>query len=359
MDKKLRFLLSGPGLIGRQHARLLKARPDCELVAVVAPPSPENVEFAADYEVPLFGDIGEAIAQRQVDAAVLSPPNVFHFEQASQCLERRIPVLVEKPITDRLDTAKRLMEDSERLGVPVLVGHHRTYSPLLDVAKRFLESPEFGRLVALQGAALFFKPAHYFEEGLWRTKVGGGPILINLIHEIGLMRYLCGEIERLSVLSSNNIRRFEVEDTVAISLEFTNGALGTFLLSDTAASNKSWEMTSGENQAYPYFPTDNCYHFAGTNGSLDFPTMRANWYAADSTPSWWSRQESVQLDCRRADPLERQLAHFVDVVRGDAKPRVSAEDGYRNMLVVEAIYLAASSRSVVEVSDISRMRAHS
>ena len=111
-------------------------------------------------------------------------------------------------------------------------------------------------------------------------KKGWGPILINLIHEIGLLRHFCGEIENVFALAGRKIRNFEVEDTVTIALEFFDGALGNFLLSDTAASSKSWEMTSGENWTYPHFPEEYCYHFAGTNGSLDFPSMRARYYAA-------------------------------------------------------------------------------
>jgi len=106
--------------------------------------------------------------------------------------------LVEKPITDNIDDARKLADRSEDARVPVLVGHHRTYSPLLDAAVAFLNSARFGRLVAVQGSALFYKPVKYFKDGAWRTKVGGGPILINLIHEIGLLRYFCGRSRQCS-----------------------------------------------------------------------------------------------------------------------------------------------------------------
>lgn len=347
MSGGLRFLLSGPGLIGKQHARLINSRPDSSLSVVVAPPSTRNEAFASAVEAPLYADIETALKNERVDAAIISSPNSFHFDQAMSCIEEGIPALVEKPLTDNVDTARILAERSATLKVPVLTGHHRTYSPLLGAASAFLNSERFGELVAVQGTALFYKPAHYFKEGVWRTKIGGGPVLINLIHEIGLLRYFCGEIKNVFALANNSHRRFEVEDTVAITFEFLNGALGSFLLSDTAASSKSWEMTSGENPAYPSFPKENCYHFAGTNGSLDFPSMRARYYAIGSDPSWWSAFEYDELSVVRADPLKLQLDHFVDVLRQKTTPKASARDGYLNMLVVDAIKRSIGSQTVV------------
>jgi predicted dehydrogenase len=349
MSTKLNVLLSGPGLMGKQHAKLLLSHTDCRLAAIVGPLSPCNEATALMCGAKFYSDFDEALRSERFDAAIVSSPNQFHFDQAAACIRSGIPVLVEKPITDRVDDARRLVCLSEDSQVPVLVGHHRTYSPLLAVAERFLRSPRFGRPVAMQGAALFHKPATYFKEGPWRAKAGGGPILINLIHEIGLVRFFFGEIRSVFAIAARNIRDFEVEDTVAITFTFPNGALGTFLLSDTAASSKSWEMTAGENPAYPHFPAENCYHFAGTNGSLDFPSMEVRYYSKGSEPSWWRPFERTQIGVTRCNPLERQLDHLVDVARGRAAPRVSARDGYLNMLVVQAIGRSIATERAVNV----------
>jgi predicted dehydrogenase len=335
--------------MGQQHATLISARRDCQLVAVVAPPTTKNAAIVKSLGVPLYSDLKDALEQETIDAAIISSPNSFHFRQTMSCISARIPVLVEKPITSNIDDARELVIEAEKSQVPVLVGHHRTYSPFLRVAEAFLKSPEFGRLVAIRGAALFHKPAKYFKDGTWRTKKGGGPILINLIHEIGLMRYLCGEIKRVVALAGHNIRNFEVEDTVAISFEFSNGAFGTFILSDTAASSKSWEMTSVENPAYTHLSQDNCYHFAGTNGAIDFPTMRAMFYPEGREPSWWSDFTFRHLSFVGKNPLELQLDHFVQVVRDNDQPLVSARDGYLNLQVLDAISRSIESGTVVSL----------
>src|SRR6056297_190611 len=349
MHKNLRLLLSGPGLIGKTHARILKANENCDLVAIVAPDHEENRATTSKLGAKFYPDLCTALDSERIDGVVLSSPNTVHFDQAMECVTRGIPALVEKPMTNCLEEAEQLVDAAKEKGVPLLVGHHRTYSALLDTALDFLRSEKFGHLVALQGTALFYKPDHYFEEGPWRALEGGGPLLINLIHEVGLMREFGGEIATVQAFAGYDVRQFEVEDTAAITLRFKNGALGTFVLSDAAASSKSWEMTSGENSAYAHFPQEACYHFAGTNGSLDFPSMRAKYYATPQDRSWWKPFEETTLAFEPHDPLVAQINHFLDVIRGTERPRVSADDGYRNMKVVDAIRRSICSGCAVDV----------
>jgi predicted dehydrogenase len=146
------------------------------------------------------------------------------------------------------------------------------------------------------------------------------------------------------------VRGFPVEDTVAISLRFANGALGTFMLSDTAACPRSWEQTSQENKAYPTYEDEDCYVIAGTNGSLSVPTMRLKTYPRPEDRSWWKPFEVGVVGMVRDDPLKRQLEHFGAVVRGEAEPIVSARDGLENLRITEAIAEAARTGHVVEAA---------
>ena len=185
-----------------------------------------------------------------------------------------------------------------------------------------------GRLVAVTGSAMFYKPDDYFVAGPWRREPGGGPILINMIHEVDDLRSICGEIDAVQAIASSATRGFTVEDTVAIGLRFANGALGSFMLSDAAAAARSWEQTSREDTSFASYADEDCYLIAGVDGSLAVPTMRLKTVTGER--SWWRPMREEVVAVERADPLEKQLDHFCAVVRGEAasyrqRPRRAAD----------------------------------
>lgn len=134
-----------------------------------------------------------------------------------------------------------------------------------------------------------------------------------------------------------------------MNLAFASGALGTFVLSDTAATAKSWEQTSRENPSYPTYANEDCYVIAGTQGSLAIPTMRLKYYDPDTEPSWWTPFREQVLDVCREDPLARQLVNFVRVITGQGEPLVTATDGLRNLMVTEAVRRSALTQSTVHL----------
>lgn len=345
---KTRIAVAGAGLIGQAHIRVLQASPGCALSAVVDP-SPAAAAVAAQAGVPLFTSLDALLANDRPDGVILATPNALHLPQALQCIAAGVPVLVEKPIATTVAEGQTLVDAAERAGARVLIGHHRAHSPIMAKAKQVVASGQLGRLVSVMGSATFFKPDHYFDDGPWRREPGGGPILINLIHEVHNLRMLCGEIVAVQAFASNAIRGFAVEDTVAINLRFASGALGSFMLSDTAACPRSWEQTSQENKAYATSEDEDCYVVAGTNGSLSVPTMRLKTYPRDEDRSWWKPFEVGTVGLVRDDPLKHQIEHFGAVVRGEASPLVTARDGLQNLKITEAIAEAAATGRVVTV----------
>jgi len=350
---RTRIAVAGAGVIGVEHMARAQASPTCTLCAVVDP-APAARDPADRAGVPLYPTLEALVAGTAVDGVVVATPNRFHVEHALRCIDRGLPVLLEKPVAATVAEAERLAAIVESRGARVLVGHHRAHSPIMARAKAVIDEGRLGRIVAVTGSALFFKPEHYFDDGPWRREPGGGPILINMIHEVHNLRMLCGEIVAVQAFASHAVRGFPVEDTVAINLRFASGALGTFMLSDTAACARSWEQTSRENPAYSNCADEDCYVVAGTFGSLSVPTMRIKSYAKAEDRSWWKPFVAGTVDVVREDPLALQMEHFGAVIRGEARPLVTVADGLANLRVTEAIVEAARTGLVVDTRATDR-----
>ena len=346
---KTRIAVAGAGYIGQAHMDVARASPSCMLSAVVDP-SPAAVALAAQAGVPLYASLEELIAKDRPDGVVLATPNQLHVAHALTCIQAGLPILLEKPIAPTVAEGESLVKVVDETGAKVLIGHHRAHSPIMAKAREVLASGQLGRLVTVVGSATFYKPEKYYADAPWRSQPGAGPILLNMIHEVHNLRMLCGDIVAVQAFASDATRGFAVEDTVAINLRFANGALGTFMLSDTAASPRSWEQTSQENKAYPSYDDEDCYVISGTNGSLSVPTMRLKTYPRPEDRSWWKPFEVGTVGMVRDDPLKHQIEHFGAMVRGEAEPLVSACDGLLNLRVTEAIADAARTGRVVRLA---------
>ena len=169
------------------------------------------------------------------------------------------------------------------------------------------------------------------------------------MHDVDGLRWLVGDVVRVQAATSSAVRGFPVEDTAAMVLTYANGALGTFLLSDAAASPRSWEQTSGENANYARHPDEDCYHLAGTAGSLSVPTMRLRSYPG--ARSWEEPFQTSTVEVPARDPLAVQVEHFAAVVRGEAEPVCSGRDGLATLQVVDAVLESAATGRPVDLPD--------
>ena len=225
-------------------------------------------------------------------------------------------------------------------GVKTLVGHHRRYLAAVQEARRVITGGELGALVAASVLWATRKPDPYFDVA-WRTQPGGGPLLINAIHEIDLLRHLCGEIRLVSGLQSHAARDFAVEDSAAALFQFDNGCLGTLTLTDAGLSPWTIEQGSGENPNFPQ-SGQSAYRLVGTRGSLELPVLR-RWTPRIAGEIGWDKPLAVtDITPAYHDPFEAQLKHFQRVIREGEAPLVPVLDGARTLAATLAV--AQSSR---------------
>jgi predicted dehydrogenase len=352
--RPFQLAVAGAGSMGRRHIELVAASPRSRLCAVVDP-LPASKQYAASLGVPHFVNLDGLFAQAElkIDGVILATPNHLHVPGALACLRHGTPALIEKPVADTLGAGRDLAQAVAKSSLPMLVGHHRRHGSKLQAARNAIRSGKLGRVVTVMGSAQFYKPDSYFEQGVWRKKAGGGPILINLIHEIDSLRYLCGELESVHAIASSAVRQFEVEDTVVMTLQFSAGTLGTFTLSDTVAAPRSWEQTSGENADYPCYRNEDCYFIAGTKASMAVPTLRTWAYAAGNAPGWLTPFVEEKLAPPALDPLAAQLDHFCDLMEGKAEPIITVADALQTLLAVEAVRRSIATGKTVALRELA------
>lgn len=335
---QIRIAVIGAGLVGRRHADLVSASVECDLAAI-CDLNPAAGSVAQQYDVPYFQDYTDLLEQVPLDGAIIATPNAEHVPIGIACAQRDINLLVEKPIANTVAEGKRLIDAAARGNVQLMVGHYRRFHPLIQEARTMIRRGDLGSLVAVSVLWTLQKPDAYYD-AQWRTQPGGGPILINIIHDIDNLRFICGEIKQIYALTSSGACGHAVEDTATISCRFSDGALGPIILSDATPSPWSYELTMFENPDFAH-AAENCYFFMGDRGSLAFPRMELWHYASAEQSGWNHPLEKQQLRVQSADPLREQLSHFCRVIRLEELPLVNGLEGLRTLAATLAVHESA------------------
>ena len=136
-----------------------------------------GAKFYRDYE--------EMIEKEHLQGVIIALPNHLHVPVGITCAQKGLHLFVEKPIAPSVSEANRLVEAAKENKVHILVGHQRRFNPLVEKTRELIRGGALGRLVGMSVMSAVLKPPPYFEGRFsWRKEKGGGPILINLIHDV-------------------------------------------------------------------------------------------------------------------------------------------------------------------------------
>ncbi|SGZ55473.1 CIC11C00000003550 [Sungouiella intermedia] len=321
----VQLIVIGVGLIGPRHAQHILQNVDCELLALIDP-SPKAVELAGELNTLCFKSIDklfeylEANSMPYPDGAIICTPNHTHAVIAASLASKGVNLLIEKPVSTSLEEAKALQQFVKDQKVKVLIGHHR------------------------------------------HVRTGGGALLINLIHDIDLLQYLFGPVERVyaELLKKQRKEYPNADEGACMTLRFKNGITGTFICADNVTSPFNFEVGTGENPLIPFdHQLEGFYKVFGSKGTLSIPdfTLYHQNNLDITERSWHSFVERRRLlkdtrETRKTKPFDTQLNHFIDVIRGKAQPACTISDGIRALLCVDAVLKSIESDLPQKVDDV-------
>ena len=345
MKKKIKIAVVGIGLMGSQHLKAVNLSKKAKLHSIVDLNKKSEVH-AKKFKVPFYSSSKHLLKNNKPDAVIVATPNQFHEKHTISFLNAKIPVLLEKPISDNIKKAEKIIKSSKKNKTHLLIGYHRRHNSIVTSVKQKIDSGKFGKIVAGNVMCWLYKNNDWYKEK-WRIKKGGGPLGINLVHDIDLICYLLGPVQSVQSATSNLIRKHEVEDTAVVNFIFKSGALCTLSVSDTIVGPWSYELTAGENPAYPV-TKQSAYYIGGTKGSIQFPNLK-HWYNKGER-SWWKPMYHKDMNIRLSRfTLINQINHLCDVVTGKAKPKVTGEDGLQSLKIFDAIIKSSKSGKKISI----------
>ena len=193
----------GLGGMARFHLREGMLRRDDTTVVAVCEPSAAAYAAAAE----LFDQHGRPVPPNepdwkrfvatyagQLDAVVIITPHVFHFAQATACLEAGLDVLLEKPMVMTAREAISLIETRDRTGGLLVVAFQGSLSPHVREASRMLRAGELGSILNI--SAVTWQNWATLTEGSWRQvpeQSGGGFLFDTGAHMLNTVSDLAGE----------------------------------------------------------------------------------------------------------------------------------------------------------------------
>ena len=340
----------GFGLVGKRHASALEKTNGLLLKDVIEHDPTSLQSSEKELKFITHNDLDEYLNSSKPDGLIIATPTVLHIDQAMKCIEKKIPLLIEKPISVHAKDAITLIKRSKELDVPLLIGQHRRHNQIIKTTKKILDECVLGEIRSIQATCWFYKPDHYFDAAPWRKLKGAGPIYVNLIHDVDLLRYFCGEVKTVYANAIRSTRGYDNEDVASAVLTFKNDIIANVSVSDSISSPWSWETTSNEHPVYPN-TNNSCYLIGGAEGSLSLPDLKL--WKHEKKPDWWTPLITEKYDFQNIDPLITQLENFRDVILGKTEPLVSGLEGVRSLQVIEAIQSSIASKSPIDISNLT------
>jgi predicted dehydrogenase len=306
---------------------------------------------AAGFGVAAFTSLDEVIAAGGVDAVVLAVPPFLHGPLTCQALAAGLHVYCEKPMTPTAAEGRAMAAAAASWGRVVQVGLQYRFLPAYVRAKQLIDEGAIGEVRRVSvTATTWFRPAHYFTARPWRSRwatVGGGVLMHQTCHQLDGLISLVGAPARVDADAWRALHDFEVEDSVAVLLEFSGGARGTLVAStaEPVGTNRTEIHGDRGSLVIEGFGLRRAW-FAGPAADVaaaqtdDLATVPVTWTDVVSDGGQ-AMEFAAILDCHR---------DFLAAIAGEvAAPRNHPLEATRAVETINACYLSALWRGPLPV----------
>lgn len=230
--RKIKFAVIGCGHIGKRHAEMIARHPEAELVALVDIQPIDTLQLQPEIAKTQFFTSLEAFLASNTDCHVanICTPNGLHAQQAIDCLDKSLHVVIEKPMALYRADAQKVMDTAAAVGKEIFPVMQNRYSPPSVWIKELVQSGRLGDIYMVQLNCYWNRDARYYKPGGWHgTKaLDGGTLFTQFSHFIDILYWLFGDIQNIQTRlhDFNHQQLSEFEDSGTVTFDFVNGGMG-------------------------------------------------------------------------------------------------------------------------------------
>lgn len=318
----MKFLIAGLGSIGRRHFRNLIALGEKDIVLLRSHRATLSDDELAGYLVET--DLIEALKKHKPDAVIIANPTALHLDVAIPAAQAGCHILLEKPVSHSLERLDILEQAAQKSGSKILVGFQFRYHPTLNKARELIQADALGKILTAHVHWGEYLPnwhpwEDYRQSYAARADLGGG-VIVTLTHPLDYLRFLLGDVESIWSFNGHiSALELDVEDAAEIGLRFSNGAIG------------------GVHINYFQRPPVHRLEIVGTKGTLRWDNADSVLYFHNMPQgfgTWDANPPAAQLErflpnegYERNQLFITQTQHFIDIVRENAMPICTLNDG--------------------------------
>jgi predicted dehydrogenase len=356
MIKPLKVGLVGAGGVSRAHLPAYREFPErVRLTAICDVREEAARQCASEMGIDaVYTDIEQMLTRADIDAVDICTTHSLHAPLTIAAAEAGKHVLVEKPMACSMAECRAMVEAAEKAEITLMVGQMQRFNPHFRGVRRIIEQGELGpiraiRIDAMQNGPEALRHNSWLLDG---TYAGGGILISVAVHKIDLVRFLVGDIKRVSGICKVAHPAFtnQAEDYAVAVLEFENGAIGD-VFGTYSGFRQPWAemlMIFGDDGVVNVLPN---YHERApvvmasrqrTSPLVEFRDMFTGFIPVEPD------LEGLPTE----NPFTNEILHFADCCASGAEPLSSGRDNLGTMKVVFGIYQSASTGTAVDLADL-------
>ena len=223
----INFAIVGMGHIANKHIEAVNNAEGANLFAI-CDTNPARLEIDLP-NVKKYTDLNVMLEENpDIHVVNICVPSGLHAPLARIVAEHKRHIIVEKPMSLKLEDAEEIIKYAEDNGVKLAVVHPNRFRPAIQKLREQMDKGSFGKLSHANATVRWNRNQEYYDQAAWRgTKEFDGGVLMNqAIHDLDLMLWLMGPVESVQAMAATRLRKIETEDVAAAVVQFKNGALG-------------------------------------------------------------------------------------------------------------------------------------